>query len=382
MQKTLDQKLARIHADPSGCRDFILADAKDADMAFGIGSTGELRQTDGTTRRKSLEEYRAQIRQVIEQGLVDIVLMSGSTSEQLALIERRFENSPVTPAVRANDATDVHIPRAGQVHTHPALPFRSSHLDHLQTGKLNPTAAERQRGVNLGLYSVTFNNDAERDRHTLEQYRHFREEAERVGFRHFLEVFDPNLPEAVPAEQVPHFVNDCIARTLAAVPKAGRPVFLKMVYHGPAALEELVSYDPHLVVGVLGGSAGTTFDAFKLLHDAKKHGARAALFGRKINQAEHQLAFIQFLRLIADGDLQPEEAVRAYHGVLRSLNIPPRRKLAEDLQTTATSGGYGRSRTAQPRAAASLGTGDPDFRRMTPAEKVKWNLERMRRVLG
>ena len=36
----------------------------------------------------------------------------------------------------------------------------------------------------------------------------------------------------------------------------------------------------------------------------------AALFGRKINQAESQLAFIEFLRLIADGHLEPEEAVR------------------------------------------------------------------------
>jgi hypothetical protein len=34
MLKTLDQKLTRILADPS-CGDFILADAKDADMAFG-----------------------------------------------------------------------------------------------------------------------------------------------------------------------------------------------------------------------------------------------------------------------------------------------------------------------------------------------------------
>ncbi|NDC54009.1 MAG: hypothetical protein EBZ74_06865 [Planctomycetia bacterium] len=33
-QKTLDLKLARIAADPR-CREFILADAKDADMAFG-----------------------------------------------------------------------------------------------------------------------------------------------------------------------------------------------------------------------------------------------------------------------------------------------------------------------------------------------------------
>src|SRR5437899_3152627 len=96
-----------------------------------------------------------------------------------------------------------------------------------------------------------------------------------------------------------------------------------MVYHGPKFMEELVHYDPHLIVGVLGGSAGTTYDAFKLLAEARKHGARAALFGRKINHAEHQLAFIQFLRLIADGAIEPEEAVKAYHGVLQRLSLKP-----------------------------------------------------------
>jgi hypothetical protein len=38
--KTLDAKLAAIHADPVGALDFILADAKDADMAFGLAATG------------------------------------------------------------------------------------------------------------------------------------------------------------------------------------------------------------------------------------------------------------------------------------------------------------------------------------------------------
>ena len=68
-------------------------------------------------------------------------------------------------------------------------------------------------------------------------------------------------------------------------------------------MEELVHYDPHLIVGILGGSAGTTYDAFKLLSEAKKYGARVALFGRKINNAENQFAFIRFLRLIADGEV-------------------------------------------------------------------------------
>ena len=40
MEKTLDVKLRRLHADPRGCKDFLLADAKDADMALAIGAPG------------------------------------------------------------------------------------------------------------------------------------------------------------------------------------------------------------------------------------------------------------------------------------------------------------------------------------------------------
>jgi hypothetical protein len=127
---------------------------------------------------------------------------------------------------------------------------------------------------------------------------------------------------------------------LAGVAPAGRPLFLKMVYHGPRALEELFRYDPHIVVGILGGSAGTTRDAFQLLADAQKHGARVALFGRKINAAENQLAFVQFLRLIVDGVIGPAEAVKAYHAVLSRLGIRPHRPLEDDLKLQATAMSY------------------------------------------
>src|SRR5262249_3044488 len=145
--------------------------------------------------------------------------------------------------------------------------------------------------------------------------RAFPNAAERKGFPHFLEILHPVHPEAVEASKVPEFINDVIVRTLGGVTSKGRPLFLKMVYHGPRAMEELVHYDPHLVVGILGGSAGTTYDAFKLLSEAKKYGARVALFGRKINNAENQLAFVRFLRWIANGEITAEEAVKAYHGV-------------------------------------------------------------------
>lgn len=398
MQKSLDRKLAAIHADPSGAKDFILADAKDADMAFGIRAPGESPERhDGELRFKTLAEYREQIRQVIGQGVVDIVLMSASTCDQLAVQEGLFENSHVTPAARANDATDVHLPRGGQIHTAPAHPFRTAAIDHMQCGRLDCEPADRLRGANLGLYSVTFNNDLALDLRTLEKYKEFREEAERKGFRHFLEVFDPNLPGVVPPEALGGFINDLIARTLAGVAQAGRPVFLKIVYHGPKAMEELVRYDPHLIVGVLGGAAGTTYDAFKLLGEAKKYGARAALFGRKINQAENQLAFIEFLRLIADDVLTPEEAVRAYHGVLQKLGVTPQRSLEDDLQLRTAVMSYGgggqvsvpaavKSDSAPPRTTAPRpATGErrsPDFASMSPDERLAYHRERLKRTLG
>ncbi len=123
-------------------------------------------------------------------------------------------------------------------------------------------------------------------------------------------------------------------RTLAGVTEAGRPLFLKIPYNGPGPLEELVSYDPHMIVGILGGSAGTTLDAFQLIHDARKHGARVALFGRKINLSESPLAFIEFLRHVVDDEISPTDAVRAYHGVLQQTGIQPHRDLEQDLQST------------------------------------------------
>ncbi|HEY7159196.1 MAG TPA: hypothetical protein VH575_34955 [Gemmataceae bacterium] len=415
IQKSLDAKLARIHADPPGCKDFILADAKDADMALAIGAPGRSPEAhSGELRYRSLAEFRDLIAQIVEAKLVDIMLLSASTSEVLTIHKHLFDNSPVTPAARANDTTDIHIIRGSKYPTSPSLPFRTATLDHIQCGHLDCKPEERHLGANLGLYSITFNNDTVLDRAALEEYKRFREEAERKGFRHFLEVFDPNRPEAVEASQLPGFINDAIVRTLGGVTGKGRPLFLKMVYHGPQAMEELVHYDPHLVVGILGGSAGTTYDAFKLLSEAKKYGARVALFGRKINNAENQLAFIRFLRLIADGEISAEEAVQAYHGVLQHFGIKPYRSLADDmqLQTNVMSyGGNGVVISTPPRPVEAKTTkqtavcvcrntahaacacadkkptktetnGTVDFTKMTAAQKIAYHKARWDRILG
>jgi len=282
MEKSLDYKLQRIHADPHRARDFILADAKDADMALAIGAPGRSPEAhSGEVRYRSLAEFRDIIEQIVEQGLVDIMLMSASSNEVLNIRKRIFDKSHVTPAARVNDTTDIHIIRGSRYPTQPSLPFRTATLDHIQCGHVDCQPDERHHGANLGLYSITFNNDSVLDRQALEEYKQFRLEAERKGFRHFLEVFDPNRPEAVEASKVPEFINDAIVRTLGGVTAKGRPLFLKMVYHGPRAMEELVHYDPHLVVGILGGSAGTTYDAFKLL--SVWHSLAARLITRKIS---------------------------------------------------------------------------------------------------
>jgi hypothetical protein len=343
MQKTLAAKLASFRESPPKSA-FIIADAKDADMAFGIAAPGRIR---GGGYR-SLADFRDQIREIVTQGLVDIMLMSASTSEIVTIREKIFEHSTVTPAVRANDTTDIHVIRGSIYPEAPSRPFSSTTIDHIQAGRSLRPDEVREAHVNLGLYSITFNNHSEHDFDSLTAYKAFRLEAEEKGFHHFLEIFGPNVPgdvHRIPEGTIPSFLNDHIVRLLAGIPSVARPQFLKIPYYGPAAMEEICTYDPSLVVGVLGGSAGTTHDAFALLHSAKSYGARVALFGRKINAAEHQLSFVEHLRRVADDEILPAEAVKSYHSTLAKLRITPHRSIEQDLQLTSAHLSYGASKS-------------------------------------
>jgi len=378
MMKSLDQKLAEIKANTDS-RAFIIADAKDADMAFGVRATGGRHYLSGRGERpaqfspeiwqrdefgcRNLPEFLDIIREVIRQEKVDILLMSAYVNELLSIKEGLFDQSSITPAARANDATDVWAIRHGCYTAEPAQPFRSASIDHIQCGQLQcDRSTDQFPGANLGLYSVTFVNDLEQDKATLNAFKSFREEAEAKRFRYFLEVFNPNVPSGVAPEKMGEFINDHILRSLAGVTESGRPVFLKIPYHGPRAMEELVQYDPNMTVGVLGGSAGTTYDAFKLIHDAQKYGARVALYGRKINQAEHQIAFIEMLRLITEGVIGPAEAVHAYHGVLQAKGIKAHRSLDRDMQLTEQAMSYDETQKSKSTVVvkSSIKTGSKD----------------------
>jgi len=345
--KRLDIKLNNIINGSTSAKDFIIADAKDADMAFGITAPGP--QT-GSCRHgynesegcwKTLSQYLEQIRAVIAQDIVDIMLLSASNVEKLGIKEGLFRNSAITPAARANDTSDVWAVRGGKYPTdHPSRSFRTATIDHIKYGRLTDNHSLGYTGADLGLYSITFTNNIDWDYKALQDFQDFRIEAERKGFRYFLEVFNPNVNPGIPDKKVAGFLNDHIIRTLAGVTEVGRPVFLKIPYNGPGPLEELVAYDSKLVVGILGGSAGTTLDAFQLIHDARKHGAKVALFGRKINLSESPLAFIEFLRRVVDGEITPVDAVKAYHGVLQHTGIKPQRSLQQDLQLTTNKMSY------------------------------------------
>ncbi|MEX1119404.1 MAG: hypothetical protein WEB60_11495 [Terrimicrobiaceae bacterium] len=345
--KRLDQKIANILAGSTSPNDFIIADAKDADMAFGVtapgpqGRSGRHESNTSRERWKTLDHYLEQIRAVISQDLVDIVLLSASNLERLAMQERLFANSAITPAARANDTSDVWAVRGGKYPTdHPSRSFRTANICHIKYGKITEDCSQPFTGADLGLYSITFTNDIDWDYKALTDFHEFRIEAERKHFRYFLEVFNPNVNPGIPDHKVAGFLNDHIIRTLAGVTSVGRPVFLKIPYNGPGPLEELVAYDSQLIVGILGGSAGTTLDAFQLIHDAHKHGAKVALFGRKINLSEHPLAFIEMLRRVVNGEVSPIEAVKVYHNVLAKTGIPPQRTLQQDLQLTTNKMSY------------------------------------------
>ena len=156
--KSLDTKLKRILADPSGNREFIIADAKDGDMAFGVMAPGPNRagycphgydESQGCW--KTLEDYRDQIRAVVKQGIVDIMLLSAYNLEKLAIEEKIFQNSPITPAARANDTTDIWAVRGGRYQAHPSRDFRTATLDHIKYGKLETNYTKPHTGADLGL---------------------------------------------------------------------------------------------------------------------------------------------------------------------------------------------------------------------------------------
>lgn len=315
----LNQKLDRIRGGAYRPQDFIIADAKDGDMGGGAGAMG-IDQSTGLTHPAAV--YRSAMKEMVTSDLADIMLMSLTSAEVLEA-DGAFGASDVTPAVRLNEGTDIWGHRGADYRNHPARPFRTARLD-------------RARALcDLGLYAVTFYNDVDRDVAALNAYSEFRDQASEVGMRHFLEVFNPAFPIETAGEDIGIFINDAIVRCLAGVAQTERPLFLKMQFNGARAMAELAAYDPeNLIVGILGGSAGTTRDTFELISQAERFGARVALFGRKIYFAEDSVEIVRSMRQVVEGAVSPTEAVKAYHDHIGKAGLTPTRSLEDDLQVT------------------------------------------------
>lgn len=325
----LDEKLTRIRQGAYRKGDFIIADAKDGDMGPSLTSSGPVRDESGDIIRfRTRDEFLNQIQAIVEQDIVDIMLTSVSNLQRLH--ERNvFTKSAVKPAIRANDTSDIWVMRGARYVKQPSRAFRSANI-----ARLMEAVAASRGGTNLGLYSITFNNDLNADLASLEAFAEFRREALAHDFHYFLEVFNPNAPVDLDPHIMPRFVNDCILRCLAGLDDRERPEFLKIAYNGPEALEELTSFDPSVVVGVLGGGAGTARDCLESIAQAERFGARVALFGRKINLADDPLSMVEMMRAVADGALGSYEAVQHYHGVLQTKGIRPIRSFEEDSLIT------------------------------------------------
>jgi len=316
--KRLDLKLDALATGRYTPEDFIIADAKDGDMAFGVLAAAP--DQEGKPRPKSA--YLEAMREMTRAELVDIMLMSASSAEQLSS-EGLFAHSAVTPAVRMNDTTDIWVGRGASYKDEPSRPFSSADF-----ASVKPFS-------NLGLYSITFSNQLEPDLRSLNAYREFRLAARDCGFRHFLEVFNPNFDIGISAADLGHYINDMILKTLAGVTRSTAPQFLKIQFNGAKAMNDLSRYDPeNLIVGILGGASGTTRDTFELAQQAEQSGARLALFGRKINLAEAPLELVRLLRETVERKCDTETAVRNYHSYLNEHDIVAQRSLQKDLQVT------------------------------------------------
>ena len=320
MEKSLDIKLEKTRQGKYKPSDFIIADAKDGDMGGGITAFGKLQED--PSRSISFTHHLKAMREMTSSKLIDVMLMSVSGAERL-VNDEVFKNSSVTPAVRLNDASDIWGPRGSKYNIHPAQNFRSARIDKVV--KL----------VDLGLYSITFSNDLKSDLASLNEFHGFLNDISGKNLRYFLEVFNPQIDIGIDQENLPGYVNDCIVRSLAGLTKEDSPLFLKIPFNGPKAMEEICQYNPgHLIVGVLGGGIGTTRDTFELIRQSEKYGARVALFGRKILFAEEPKLIVTMMRAVVQGEMSTEEAVKMYHSQLTKMKISAKLTLEKDLKVT------------------------------------------------
>jgi hypothetical protein len=384
MQKSLQGKIRALQANPSSSGTFVLGDAKDSDLALrGLPARvgRSLERPDANFPYPSREAFLDQIAELIESGPLDLMVVSPRVAEETAQ-RGVFRQCPVSPVIRSAQ------------------------------GHWLPQAAVAEGGPSfegpIPLFGVGFCRDEAMDQAELDAYERFRLKAGAAHVRHLLELYPSCGCDGGEPQRVDDILADRLLHSLLEVPPVARPMLVQAPYYGPRLMESLAESLPGMPVGIVGGPAGTTFDAFRLLAESKRYGARAAIFGRRISAAEHQPAFVRFLDYLAKDDVRPEEAVHAYHGVLQGLGIRPFRELKEDLMPTADlfhgdesstasvvvpdrpfdppgvefrSAAAGKAETPQWNRNRDGGS-EPDFDAMTIEEKLEYNQRQRDRIFG
>jgi hypothetical protein len=293
----------------------ILVFAGDALAAGGLRGLGSVVEN-GRARPRRQAEFLQLLRDITCDGFVDGTLMTPADAERLAVDERFFESTPVTPMVRLNAETSIWSPRFGQYAFQYAQPFQtvSVKAEAPEAAYCTTVGAALECRVRIGLYSITLNNDVEADRRTLLSYLNFaREVGEHPQFDHFLEVFLPNvnLP-GMDEEKRGQYVADSIVRTMSYLLKHQRPRFIKTQFTGAATWRELCQFDPDLIIGALGGPRVSTRKTLELAQSVVENGGRAALFGRTIFADENPRAVCRALRAVLDRKMNAGEAYALY----------------------------------------------------------------------
>ena len=276
----LDEKLQNIREGRYKRSDFIIADAKDFDAGAGITCSGfDYTDPSGQARRRTRDEFLDQIEAIVKQDIVDIMLVSVSNLERLH--ERAvFEASQVKPAIRANLTTDCWGGiRHGQLlqGSFKAVPVGDDLArDHWDATTCAWKADHRHRSRTL------LDHLRQRPGTRCKGARRVQAlsliEAAANNFRYFYEVFNPNIDIGLQSyrdRRVPQRHNPTVTRWPDQVRKTRVPQRFHSTARGH--LRSWPASHSELIVGVLGGGAGTTRDTFELVNQAERYGARLGL---------------------------------------------------------------------------------------------------------